>query len=111
VTRQADIQDAALNPQLFANEVPSFIWRCGDLGPRLQPVLEAYGLSIVHTIATSDPPAHGTYRRAVARFFTPAKVKQLVPKLERSIEWLLSSLPHDQRFDFMGASQVRSRSA
>jgi cytochrome P450 len=101
VSRRADVQRVAGDPQTFNNIVPSDVWRWGDLGPKLQPHLLEHGWRIVHTIASADPPLHARYRKLVAPMFLPSKIKLLTDKLQASIDELLQALPRGERFDFM----------
>jgi cytochrome P450 len=101
VTRRADVQQVAQDPQTYSSVAPSDIWRWGDLGPALQPHLTSQGWEIVHTIASADPPIHGLYRKLVNQMFLPSKVRMLVPRLQASIDELLDALPRGERLDFM----------
>ena len=56
VSRRADVQQVVLDTETYASAAPSGIWRWGDLGPELQPLMPAQGWGIVHTIASADPP-------------------------------------------------------
>lgn len=101
VSRRDDIKKVALDPDTYSSEVPSDIWRWGDLGPSLQPELLSRGWGIVHTIASADPPMHGLYRKIVNGMFLPARVTPLVPRLQASIDTLIETVIEDRPFDFM----------
>lgn len=101
VSRRSDVRAVAGNHNTFSSIVPSDIWRWGDLGPVLQPILNAEGWPIVHTIATADPPIHSTYRKLVNPLFTPKRVTVLAQQIQQAIDELLDGLPVNEPFDFM----------
>ena len=49
----------------------------------------------------SDPPRHTRLRRLLARDFTPRRVEQLRPRVERITDDLLDALPTDQPVDLL----------
>jgi cytochrome P450 len=49
----------------------------------------------------SDPPRHTRLRRLLARDFTPRRVEQLRPRVERITDDLLDALPTDQPTDLL----------
>ena len=101
ISRRADVQAVAMDPATYSSEVPSDIWRWGDLGPVLQPHLLAEGWGIIHTIASADPPMHTLYRKIVNGLFLSNKVKALVPALQAAIDALMVAIPRGESFDFM----------
>jgi cytochrome P450 len=101
VSRRDDIKTVAMDPQTYSSESPSDIWRWGDLGPELQPRLLEQGWSIVHTIASADPPRHTVYRKLVNAMFLPNKVRAMLPELQSWTDDLANALPRNEPFDFM----------
>jgi cytochrome P450 len=106
VTRRKDIKEIALNHELFCNEVPSDIWRWGNLGPELQPLLDECGFPIVHTIATADPPSHTHYRSLLGPLFNPNIIAGIEPKLQIAIDSYLDKIPLGERFNLMSSFAI-----
>ncbi|MFA5525127.1 MAG: cytochrome P450 [Tissierellales bacterium] len=106
VARRQDVCEAAMNHEIFSSEVPSSVWRWGNLGPELQPLLEQHGYGIVHTIASADPPAHTYYRSLVGTLFNPRMLASLEPKLQKVIDEKLDVIHSGEPFDLMSSFAI-----
>lgn len=68
---------------------------------RIKEVLRD-GWPQVPTMLTIDPPQHTRFRGTVAPYFTPKRINELRPAIERIVDHLLDALPADgEEFDFV----------
>lgn len=92
VTKHADIQSVASQPERYSNEHGLFIMAPGAMG---QPT---------EMVVTLDPPRHGPLRRVAMRRFTPRAIRSRLDEIERiAIEILddVAATEGAEEFDFV----------
>lgn len=105
-TRRVEIDYIARHPQLFSNSAVGEVWRWGDFPREIKELFAERGYKVVHTLQSSDPPAHATYRKIAESALTLQKVKALKPLIERLVDELIVTLPENESFNFVDSFSV-----
>jgi cytochrome P450 len=90
VTRYAEVRAALADPRLSLDKRHATGWA----GFTLPPALDANLLNM-------DPPQHTRIRALVSQAFTPRRVAQLRPGVQRLADRLLDALPSGRPFDLI----------
>lgn len=94
VTRYDDVRAAFTDPRLSVDK--RFSRTDGEHGSSLPPELDAHLLN-------RDPPDHTRLRRLAAAAFTPRRVADLRPAVERTVSTLLDGLAGDGHAELIGS--------
>jgi cytochrome P450 len=87
ITRYADVRDALADPRL-SRDIGRLYQALGrQIGRELKPADE-----ITNHLANSDPPRHTPLRKALAFAFTPRRVANMRPGLEKVVDELLDAM-------------------
>ena len=86
MTRYQDVLSCFQNPAMSSDKKIAFKQKFGD-----GPLYTHHTTSLVF----NDPPYHTTVRKLLASAFTPRKLKEMEPLIERVIDQLLDRL-HEQ---------------
>ncbi len=106
VTRHDLITPIVRDIDTFSNEFGQVAEPfAGDLDRRLKEIASR-GWPYVPTLLTLDPPRHDRYRMILARYFTPRRVEQLRPDLEKIVDRLIDAMPNGVPFDAVQAFAI-----
>jgi cytochrome P450 len=75
--------------------------RAGRLGALFNDRLAEKGWAHVPTLHQSDPPEHTRYRRLLNKVFSPGRVRQMVPDVERICDQLIDAFIGRGRCEFV----------
>ncbi|MFE7231413.1 cytochrome P450 [Streptomyces sp. NPDC001231] len=96
VTRHEDVRNALADPRM-SRDIGSLYRALGrQIGKELTPADE-----ITHHLANSDPPRHTRLRKALVFAFTPKRVANMRPSLEKVVDGLLDELAGQPRPDLL----------
>lgn len=97
LTRYEDIRSALADPRL-SRDIGKLYEALGrQIGKDLKPADE-----ISHHLANSDPPRHTPLRKALVFAFTPKRVANMRPRLEKVVDELLDAMPPHGETDLLG---------
>lgn len=94
VTRYDDVRAAFIDPRLSVDK--RFSGTDGEHGSSLPPELDAHLLN-------RDPPDHTRLRRLAAAAFTPRRVADLRPAVEKTVSTLLDGLAGNDHAELIGS--------
>lgn len=83
VSRYEDVRRIARDPKTFLNQIPARQGLAGERDAIYQSVLRERGWPNVPTLQRCDGEQHARHRKLVERVFTPARVREITPHLER----------------------------
>jgi cytochrome P450 len=96
ITRYQDVRDALADPRM-SRDIGNLYRALGrQIGKELKPADE-----ITHHLDNSDPPRHTPLRKALVFAFTPKRVANLRPGLEKVVDGLLDDLATRERPDLL----------
>ncbi|MGW5127631.1 cytochrome P450 family protein [Streptomyces sp. NPDC004069] len=96
VTRYEDVREALADPRL-SRDIGNLYRALGrQIGKELKPADE-----ITHHLANSDPPRHTRLRKALVFAFTPKRVANMLPSLEKVVDELLDELAGQSQPDLL----------
>jgi cytochrome P450 len=82
VSRYEDARRVARDTKTFLNQIPARQGLAGERDAIYQSVLKERGWPSVPTLQRCDGERHARHRKLVERVFTPARVRDLTPRLE-----------------------------
>jgi cytochrome P450 len=94
LTRYQDIRAVLRDPQTFSNTLDLEDLagdRARSLGALFNERLAEKGWAHVPSLHQSDPPEHTRYRRLLNKVFSPGRVRQMVPGVERVCDQLIDA--------------------
>jgi len=104
LTRYEDLRVVLRDTETFSNtldlEELSGV-RARTLGALFQQRLAEKGWPHVPTLHQSDPPEHTRYRRLLNKVFSPGRVRQMVPDVQRICDQLIDAFAGRGRCEFV----------
>ncbi len=104
LTRYEDLRTVLRDTETFSNAL-DLEDLSGERARRLAALfnerLAQRGWAHVPTLHQSDPPEHTRYRRLLSKVFSPGRVRQLVPGLERTCDRLIDAFIGRGRCEFV----------
>src|SRR5271154_6398332 len=83
VSRYEDARRIARDTKTFQNQIPARQGLAGERDAIYQSVLRERGWPNVPTLQRCDGEQHARHRKLVERVFTPARVREITPRLEQ----------------------------
>jgi cytochrome P450 len=94
LTRYEDLRAVLRDPETFSNTLDLEELsgeKARKLGALFQQRLTEKGWPHVPTLHQSDPPEHTRYRRLLNKVFSPGRVRQMIPDVQRVCDQLIDS--------------------
>jgi cytochrome P450 len=94
LTRYEDLRAVLRDPETFSNTLDLEELsgeKARKLGALFQQRLTEKGWPHVPTLHQSDPPEHTRYRRLLNKVFTPGRVRQMIPDVQRVCDQLIDA--------------------
>jgi cytochrome P450 len=104
LTRYEDVRAVLRDTETFSNTLDLADLsgeRARRLGALFNERLAEKGWAHVPTLHQSDPPEHTRYRRLLNRVFSPGRVRQMVPDVERICHQLIDAFIDRGRCEFV----------
>jgi cytochrome P450 len=104
LTRYEDLRVVLRDPETFSNTLDLEELsgeQARTLGALFQQRLTEKGWPHVPTLHQSDPPEHTRYRRLLNKVFTPSRVRQMVPGVQRICDQLIDAFAGRGRCEFV----------
>jgi cytochrome P450 len=104
LTRYEDLRVVLRDPETFSNTLDLEELsgeQARTLGALFQQRLTEKGWPHVPTLHQSDPPEHTRYRRLLNKVFTPSRVRQMVPGVQRVCDQLIDAFAGRGRCEFV----------
>jgi cytochrome P450 len=104
LTRYEDLRAVLRDPETFSNTLDLEELsgeKARQLGALFQQRLAEKGWPHVPTLHQSDPPEHTRYRRLLNKVFSPGRVRQMVPDVQRICDQLIDSFAGRGRCEFV----------
>jgi cytochrome P450 len=104
LTRYEDLRAVLRDPETFSNTL-DLEELSGDQARRLGALFHdrvaEQGWPHVPTLHQSDPPEHTRYRRLLNKVFTPSRVRQMIPDVQRICDQLIDAFAGNGRAEFV----------
>ena len=104
LTRYEDVRAVLRDTETFSNTLDLADLagaRARRLGVLFNERLAVKGWAHVPTLHQSDPPEHTRYRRLLNKVFSPGRVRQMVPDVERICHQLIDAFADRGRCEFV----------
>ncbi len=104
LTRYEDLRAVLRDPDTFSNTLDLEELsgeKARQLGALFQQRLAEKGWPHVPTLHQSDPPEHTRYRRLLNKVFTPSRVRQMIPDVQRICDQLIDAFAETGRCNFV----------
>ena len=104
LTRYDDLRTILRDTETFSNTLDLEDLsgeRARRLGALFNERLAEKGWAHVPTLHQSDPPEHTRYRRLLSKVFSPGRVRQMVPGVERTCDRLIDAFIDHGRCEFV----------
>ena len=104
LTRYEDLRAILRDTETFSNTLDLEELsgeQAGRLGALFHERLAEKGWPHVPTLHQSDPPEHTRYRRLLNKVFSPGRVRQMIPDVERICDQLIDSFAGRGRCEFV----------
>jgi cytochrome P450 len=104
LTRYEDLRAVLRDPETFSNTLDLEELsgeRARTLGALFQQRLAEKGWPHVPTLHQSDPPEHTRYRRLLNKVFSPSRVRQMIPDVQRICDQLIDAFAGRGRCEFV----------
>jgi cytochrome P450 len=104
LTRYEDLRTILRDTETFSNTLDLEELsgeRASRLGALFNDRLAEKGWAHVPTLHQSDPPEHTRYRRLLNKVFSPGRVRQMVPDVERICDQLIDAFVGRGRCEFV----------
>jgi cytochrome P450 len=104
LTRYEDLRAVLRDPETFSNTLDLEELsgeRARTLGALFHQRLAEKGWPHVPTLHQSDPPEHTRYRRLLNKVFSPGRVRQMVPDVQRICDQLIDAFAGRGRCEFV----------
>lgn len=101
VSRYADLRAVLTDADSFSNEVDRAALQGAQLAEVHQHYLAEHGWPHIATLQRTDAPAHTRYRKLVDRVFTPARVREMTPRIEAVAHRLIDRFADAGECDFV----------
>ncbi len=104
LTRYEDLRAVLRDPDTYSNTLDLEELsgeKARQLGALFQQRLAEKGWPHVPTLHQSDPPEHTRYRRLLNKVFSPGRVRQMVPDVQRICDQLIDAFAESGRAEFV----------
>jgi hypothetical protein len=104
LTRYEDLRTILRDPETFSNTLDLEELsgeRAKTLGALFHERLAEKGWPHVPTLHQSDPPEHTRYRRLLNKVFSPGRVRQMIPDVQRTCDHLIDAFEGRGRCEFV----------
>ena len=104
LTRYEDLRAILRDPETFSNTLDLEELsgeQARKLGALFQQRLAEKGWPHVPTLHQSDPPEHTRYRRLLNKVFSPTRVRQMVPDVQRICDQLIDAFSESTSAEFV----------
>ena len=104
LTRYEDLRAVLRDPETFSNTLDLEELsgeRARTLGALFHQRLAEKGWPHVPTLHQSDPPEHTRYRRLLNKVFSPGRVRQMVPDVQRICDQLIDAFSDGESAEFV----------
>jgi len=104
LTRYEDLRAILRDPETFSNTLDLEELsgeQARKLGALFQRRLAEKGWPHVPTLHQSDPPEHTRYRRLLNKVFSPTRVRQMVPDVQRICDQLIDAFSDGESAEFV----------
>ena len=104
LTRYEDLRTVLRDTEAYSNTLDLADLsgeRARRLGALFNERLAEKGWAHVPTLHQSDPPEHTRYRRLLNKVFSPGRVRQMVPAVERICDQLIDAFIDRGRCEFV----------
>ena len=104
LTRYEDLRAVLRDPGTFSNTLDLEELsgeQAKKLGALFQQRLAEKGWPHVPTLHQSDPPEHTRYRRLLNKVFSPTRVRQMVPDVQRICDQLIDAFSEGKSAEFV----------
>lgn len=104
LTRYDDLRAVLRDPETFSNTLDLEELsgeQASRLGALFQQRLTEKGWPHVPTLHQSDPPEHTRYRRLLNKVFSPTRVRQMVPDVQRICDQLIDAFADRRQAEFV----------
>jgi len=104
LTRYEDLRAVLRDPQTFSNTLDLEELsgeKARQLGALFHQRLAEKGWPHVPTLHQSDPPEHTRYRRLLNKVFSPGRVRQMIPDVQRICDQLIDAFAGNGRAEFV----------
>ena len=104
LTRYEDLRAILRDPETFSNTLDLEELsgeQAKKLGALFQRRLAEKGWPHVPTLHQSDPPEHTRYRRLLNKVFSPTRVRQMVPDVQRICDQLIDAFSEGKSAEFV----------
>jgi cytochrome P450 len=104
LTRYEDLRAILRDPETFSNTLDLEELsgeQARKLGALFQQRLAEKGWPHVPTLHQSDPPEHTRYRRLLNKVFSPTRVRQMVPDVQRICDQLIDAFSEGESAEFV----------
>src|SRR5579859_3339526 len=104
LTRYEDLRAILRDPDTYSNTLDLEELsgeKARELGALFQQRLAEKGWPHVPTLHQSDPPEHTRYRRLLNKVFSPTRVRQMVPDVQRICDQLIDAFSDAESAEFV----------
>jgi cytochrome P450 len=104
LTRYEDLRAVLRDPETFSNTLDLEELsgeKARRLGALYQQRLTEKGWPHVPTLHQSDPPEHTRYRRLLNKVFSPTRVRQMIPSVQRIADQLIDAFADRGQAEFV----------
>ena len=104
LTRYEDLRAVLRDPETFSNTLDLEELsgeQARKLGALFQQRLAEKGWPHVPTLHQSDPPEHTRYRRLLNKVFSPTRVRQMIPDVQRICDQLIDAFSDGESAEFV----------
>jgi len=101
LTRYADIRKAVLTPKTLSNKTGLGQSRETNATEATNAIYDQKGWRPLDTMLSNDPPSHAFYRRLVDKAFTPPKVMEMEPRIDKIVDELIARFIDKPEIDFV----------
>ena len=104
LTRYEDLRAILRDPETFSNTLDLEELsgeQARKLGALFQQRLAEKGWPHVPTLHQSDPPEHTRYRRLLNKVFSPTRVRQMIPDVQRICDQLIDAFSDGESAEFV----------
>jgi cytochrome P450 len=97
----AEARAALMDVDTFSSRPGRYVRPADPAAKAYQEVLAARGWTRAATLQRTDPPVHTRYRKLLNRVFTPARVKELTPRMDEIAAGLIDDFAPKGHCEFV----------
>jgi len=107
LTRYEDIRRAVLNTKALSNKTGLGQTRDSAAKAATDAIYDERGWRPMDTLVSNDPPSHRFYRSLVDKTFSPAKINELEPGINRIIHGLIDRFIDKPEVEFLSEFAIK----